>query len=67
MRSASSGDGARIMRAISSTSNTHRERNGVASAAARAGVVRIAFSPHCVSYTGSPSTSEATVAKIRPW
>ena len=49
------------MRAMSSTSKSHRVRKGSAKSAADSGPPRRSFAPHCVSYTGMRSTNAIAV------
>ena len=51
---------------MSSQSNTHLVSKGSLSAALRSPSARNSFAPHCVSYTGTRSASDASVAKTRP-
>ena len=51
---------------MSSQSNTHLVSKGSLSAALKSPSTRKSFAPHCVSYTGMESASDASVAKTRP-
>jgi hypothetical protein len=49
-----------------STSKTYLVRKGAANTSRTGSVTRKSFTPHCVSYTLTPSATDAAVANTRP-